>query len=282
MPATLHVGQLVEYRIAIRGSSALGVTAAPDLARLKNLPLGLEVVRGTDEFIANPPSRTFLFRLRPTRAGAATIPPIAIAAFDPESGNYLTKTTPGIALRVLDVPRLGASGADAGAPTGSGSSGATPSAGTMKDYLLAFVTIALGLVVVFARVFERLTPRSAVRRLVRDILQRTDRARGDAERARLASRGLADYLALTVARPKGVLTPSEAAAGVSSATGSDELAADAGRLLTWCDEVLYRGTGSPSESAIVDSRGALVRSFFLQLLESDRPSSARTKSQRNP
>ncbi len=70
------------------------------------------------------------------------------------------------------------------------------------------------------------------------------------------------YLAIGIGRPKGALTPDEARGGVAQLTGSDQLAADAGRLAARCDEVLYREI--PGEPSPHDVWGE-ARGFFYAL-----------------
>ena len=85
-----------------------GLLASPGLERFERLPLGLRVQRLPDQTVTEPPSHTFLYRLRPTRAGVAALPPVVISAFNPATASYETKATPSIPLRVADIPRLDA------------------------------------------------------------------------------------------------------------------------------------------------------------------------------
>jgi hypothetical protein len=50
---------------------------------------------------------------------------------------------------------------------------------------------------------------------------------------------LVRYLELGADRPPGALTPEEAHQGVSRVSHSDDLGGKAGRLLAFCDQVLY-------------------------------------------
>ena len=47
---------------------------------------------------------TFVYRIRPTRAGNGVVPPVAIAAFDPRSLRYITKVTQGVPIKAATVP----------------------------------------------------------------------------------------------------------------------------------------------------------------------------------
>ena len=63
-----------------------------------------------------PPSRTFVYRIRPTRAGDVVLPPVSIAAFDPELARYITKTTQGIPIKVVAVAAFNTKALDYTAP----------------------------------------------------------------------------------------------------------------------------------------------------------------------
>jgi hypothetical protein len=103
-PKVVRVGQELDFRIKVTGPAAWGMTDRPDMGRFGRLELGLRIepkpVESTDE----PPARTFVYRLRPTRAGDAILPPVAIAAFDPSLSRYVPHVTAGVPIRVVAVP----------------------------------------------------------------------------------------------------------------------------------------------------------------------------------
>ena len=103
-PATVRVGQELTYRITVTGPAAWGMTARPDLSRLERLAIAPRIEALPDETIHEPPSRTFVTRLRPTRPGDAVLPPVVIAAFDPETLRYFSKATKGLAVKAVAVP----------------------------------------------------------------------------------------------------------------------------------------------------------------------------------
>ena len=82
-PRSVRVGQELEYRITVTGPAAWGMTGRPELKRFDRLPIGLRIEPRPVESTNEPPSRTFVYRLRPTRPGDAVLPPVSIAAFDP-------------------------------------------------------------------------------------------------------------------------------------------------------------------------------------------------------
>jgi hypothetical protein len=148
------------------------------------------------------------------------------------------KTTRGVTVRVLEVPRFDTSAITYGQTM-------APERQRTRDTFIAPIMAAAALAVALVGVLailHRVRPARAVHRLLSDIGHRASQAGDQTATARALTAGLVEYLALTIDRPRGALTPSEAVTGVLKATGSDALAARAGRLLHWCDERLYDGT----------------------------------------
>ena len=102
-PTSVRAGQEFLYRIEIHGPAAWGSISRPDLSRVERLPLAPRIEPLPDEYTSNPPSRTFAFRIRPTRAGVAILPPTTIAAFDPDSRRYFTRATEGLPIKAIAV-----------------------------------------------------------------------------------------------------------------------------------------------------------------------------------
>lgn len=103
-PAVIRVGQELDFRITVTGPAACGMTDRPDLPRYGRLGLGLQIEPRPDETSNEPPVRSFVYHLRPTHAGEAVLPPVAIAAFDPAISRYVTKVTTGVSIRAVAVP----------------------------------------------------------------------------------------------------------------------------------------------------------------------------------
>ncbi len=142
-PAIVQSGQALEYRVRVTGPAARGMTAAPDLTRFNHVPLGLQVEPIPSEVIADPPSRVFRSRVRPTRAGEAVLPPVAIAALDPKTARYLTKVTSGVPIRVVDVPRFDPATLGYGPPARPPTSRPTQAVVWVVGALTAFVIAAV-------------------------------------------------------------------------------------------------------------------------------------------
>ena len=56
------------------------------------------------EVVHEPPSRTFVYKLRPTRPGEAVLPPVSFSAFDPSTSRYVTRVTPSVPIKSVAVP----------------------------------------------------------------------------------------------------------------------------------------------------------------------------------
>ena len=78
----------------------------------------------------SPPSRRFRYRIRPTRPGAASLPPVAVAAFDPQTARYVTRVTSSIPIRVVDVPKFDPSTLGYAPASGAGCAWAAPGVGS--------------------------------------------------------------------------------------------------------------------------------------------------------
>ena len=99
----VRVGQEFELRVKMSGPAAWGMTERPELTRYDRLPIGLRIRPGPILTSDEPPERTFVYHLRPSKAGEVILPPLSIASFDPAISRYLTQVTPGVPVRVAAV-----------------------------------------------------------------------------------------------------------------------------------------------------------------------------------
>jgi hypothetical protein len=253
-PTSIRVGQEIEYRVTIRGSGSRGVNGPPDLSRLERLPLGFRVERRPDVVRDEPPSHTFVFRLRPTHTGAETLPPVRIAAFDPKASVYVTKATTGVPIRVADLPRFDSSKLvfppDPSEPTGS----------SVWPVALAATLVVAGGVFLTVKLRRRVRPSRERKRICRTVVARIGQESEAAARGRVIAEGLADYLGHALDRPTGAITPPEALAGIARATGCETLADRAAALVALADKARF---GAPDEGA--DGLAALGVAFFRDL-----------------
>ncbi|MBV8608185.1 MAG: hypothetical protein JO034_12095 [Singulisphaera sp.] len=249
-PETVRAGQVLEYRVRVTGPAVWGMTAAPDLARFRCVPLGLRVEPMPAEVIADPPSRVFRYRLRPTRAGEAVLPPVAIAALEPKSGRYLTKATSGVLIRAVDVPRFDPATLNYGP---SPRAPASRSIRAVTGAVASLSALAVAAVGVF-RARGRCRSDHRARRLAARVVRQLDAASGPAEVGRLVTERLVEYLNLMAGRPSGALTPEEAQHGIRQVTRSPDLAARAGALVAHCDGVLYSLDESDTKTLVEEAR----------------------------
>jgi hypothetical protein len=242
-PATARVGQELTYRITVAGPAAWGMTARPDLARLDRLAIAPRIDALPDEIIQEPPSRTYVTRLRPTRPGEAVLPPVVIAAFDPESMRYVSKATKGLAIKAVAVPAFDPRSLDY-APPDAGLEGRARDEWT-RAAVLSTITVGLSVLALFAQRRWRATmaggPKAA-RRFARRMARRLGRDGDEGSPAPLAreiTRGLIRYAQLGTGRPPGALTPEETRQIILELTRSSDLASRAADLSERCDQALF-------------------------------------------
>jgi hypothetical protein len=234
-PDSLRVGRTLEYRLTLTGPGARGSTAMPDLSAFDRLPLGLRVTPLSSEFDEDVSRRVLRFRVRPTVAGEATLPAVAVAFFDPRTQTYQTRLGPKVPIRVIAAPALDPETLDY-APQP-----AKPGAWWLPWVLSAIVSVGalVGLLIIVRRHLteRRRDPARLIARRARKLIT----IAGPVVMADRIEHDLADFLALAVGRPPGVLTPDEAAASLSTFLDED-LGHRARELIARCDEVRYGGS----------------------------------------
>jgi hypothetical protein len=257
-PSVVRVGQELDYRIRVSGPAAWGMNGRPVLSRFQRLGLGLRIESRPDELTEEPPERTIVYRLRPTKAGDAVLPPVAIAAYEPSLSQYVTRVTSSVPIRVVAVPAFDPASIDGDRPK-SKSARSAWAALLLWGLVLAGTSAALVWVRRRTRRRRALGPVAARRyaaRLARRYAADPGSRRGGGASARIASNQdagsgtdddaaqrvhgeLMHYLEIGIGRPTGALTPAEAWQGVRDLTGSHDLAGQAGRLADRCDWALY-------------------------------------------
>ena len=246
-PATVRVGQTLEYEIRLTGPGALAPSRRPTLAGAVFDDLRMRVEPLPEVVVAEPPERTFRYRLRPSRAGQGSLPPVALATFDPKSERFLIRMTPAVPIRVEAVPEFDPSRLEYGDGPREPSPSAPRSGSVTGTAAVALVAIAAALLAA-SRLFPR--RKNDPRRLARRFARGLDS--GD-EPARRITEGLAGYLRLAVGRPDGALTPLEASRGVANATGNAVLGDRAGRLIAECDRARFGGEDGPSARLVAEA-----------------------------
>lgn len=263
-PRTVRVNQEMEYRITVRGPASWGMTGRPELDRFDRVSVGLRVKPGITEAIHEPASRTFVYRLRPTRAGEAHLPPVAISAFDPSSQRYVTRLTPAVPIRVVAVAEFDPALIPDLRPSVDAETRRAAAVRWTVGVGAALVLLVSGLAIGRIRRRGRLMGLTRARRFAAHVARelaesrrgvvaagaadqhgsRRDEATGSEAAERVAA-ALVRYLELGIDRPPGALTPEEAGDGVARITGSSDLAEQAARLAARCDALLFRdGAGA--------------------------------------
>jgi hypothetical protein len=270
----VRVGQELDFRITVSGPAAWGMAGSPEVQRLKRVPLALAIQARPDEATDEPPSRTFVYRLRPMRAGEAVLPPVSISAFDPASGRYITHVTSSVPIRAAAVPAFNTATIAASEPRdsfgGVGWIDATVwilSAATLLSMFAMLVRVrrrwraslpqgpmaarryAAGL----ARRLSAYSSGDGLRKNSKPAEEKAADARDSApcglQIAHHVSAGMIRYLELGTGRPPGALTPDEARDSLINLTGRVDLGEQAGQLTARCDVALYAGAPAARHAA---------------------------------
>jgi hypothetical protein len=252
-PRSVRVGQELDYRITVTGPAAWGMAGRPELKRFDRLPAGLRIDPRPIEARSEPPSRTFVYRLRPTKPGEAVLPPLAIAAFDPSARRYITHVTPSVPIRVVAVPAFDSRTIpdldSIGGPDARRAAALKWGALLGSTTLLVGAALAVAWVRRRARIAGRIGGPNAARRFAGRIAHRLAHgSQGQPQELALqVGSAFVRYLQLGIGRPPGALTPDEAREGVARCTGSEDFGAQAARIVERCDGLLYRDAPGPPE-----------------------------------
>lgn len=245
-PTEVRRGQTLYFRIKVAGPAARGMTRAPAIERLQRPVRGMEIDPEPTKAVADPPSRVFGYRVRPTEAGDLVLPPVAIAAFDPRLGHYVTRVSPSVRVRVVDVPRFDPRSLDYSPPPRATAPWVQRSAWGLLAIAAALTLATIGRSL--RRWYVRRRAETAAVRLLARLRRTLPRTSNAAEAGRRTTRALAEYLALAIGRPRGALTPDEAREGTTRASGDAALGEQARGLVALCDQAQFAGQGvSPQE-----------------------------------
>jgi len=233
-PDSIRLGETFELRLRLDGPGSVG-SAEPIAAAV----LGRDGARWRSELllsdvVAEPPSRTFRYRVRPDRAGTVTIPPFRVSTFDPASSTYQTTATRAVRIRVVDVPSFNAE--SVAIPTV-----ARRGRGGLIAAIVALAGSGLGIAFVRWRIRQRgkIDPAKVASRLIAGLPETDDRTTIGAA----VNVALAEFLHVVADRHPGAITPGEARASVHDLTGADDLAERAENLVELCDRSLYAEDG---------------------------------------
>ena len=223
-PKSLRPGQTLEYRIKLTGPAAWGSVRGPDLGGWSSLAPNFRVETLPDTLEgADPPVRTFRYRLRPLKAGSVTLPPLAVAAFDPISRRYATRVTAGVPIRVEEPPRFNPSRLDYRPIM-------RPAPGGRPGFFVIAFAVVLGLLATLGSALwsyakrKREASRADHRTLALAMAQGLAGSEGPVESARMVTEALTTFLERVECRGPGVLTPPEAREAIERLTSDRELA----------------------------------------------------------
>jgi hypothetical protein len=161
------------------------------------------------------------------------LPPVAVAAFDPQSERYVTKVTRSVAIRVVEVPRLDPAVVAYQPPPPRADYRPTPVSLRQAAAVCALLCAAL-LARAAARRW-RIDPAWWLVRRARRIAPHDE----PAQTAREIADTLAGYLERATGRPRGALTPDEAGTAIAAASGDLDLGTQAAGLIAQCDRACY-------------------------------------------
>jgi hypothetical protein len=265
-PASVRVGAELMYRINVSGPAAWGMTTRPDLSRFGRISVSPRIDALPDQTVNEPPSRTFMYRIRPTRAGDVVLPPVSIAAFDPELARYITKTTQGIPIKVVAVTAFNPRTLEYNATDADQARRAATAWASAGALALAFLAVLpLAVLIRRRRLARGRSGPEAARRFARQTWRKLGKPLVDVSMhfmgenpresglehlgrtsphlfqppARRITEALIEYARVGVGRPPGALTPDEARDVVAGLTRSEALGDRAAELVDRCDLALF-------------------------------------------
>jgi hypothetical protein len=178
-----------------------------------------------------------------------------VAAFDPQTGRYLTKVTSSVTIRVVDVPRLDPATVDYHLPPSSENRDWPDPASIRLGTAVGLAVVALLLAGLLARAALRRWRIDPGRWLVRRA-RRLTLHQDPARTAREITDALTGYLERATGRPRGALTPDEARTAIAKASGAADLGTQAAKLIAECDRAWYACTDRepPLEELVTEAR----------------------------
>ena len=240
-PTTIRLGQPFEYRLILTGPGARGSTRWPT----PDVTDGLSIEPTSTELVADPPVRTFHFRIRASVSGFFTLASVPVATFDPVSERYVEMRAPGVSVRVVDVPQFDPASVREVASSPPARGWKVPisiTIGVAAFAILLAVMLPLHLMrerrTIVAQRWARRAARAVEHHSTPNVIGLGPPYAGDRLAAHIVS-GLAGYLRRATGRAEGALTPAEARTGVLLAVGETALAERAAGLVAWCDRIRF-------------------------------------------
>lgn len=247
VPASITLGERIEYRVTVTGPGSRGIRQPPTLERITRLPIEPTVTLLSDDRVESPPKRLFRYELRPTKGGDATLPPLALSTFDPRTEQFPVALSRSVPIRVVAPgPRQVERELPVEPLTTSGASRKTFWIGAASGTVAGAVLVA-----VLWDVRRRRSGRFHPGRWARERSIQLGTFQPTVDVPRQITESLAEFFHLTNARPLGALTPQEARAGIADAGGSTELAEEAAGLVEECDARRFDGDRPGDEGEVL-------------------------------
>jgi hypothetical protein len=248
---SVRLGQTLEARVQISGPAAFGSVRSPDLGEWASPTRKIE--GGGDRLeVGTMPVRTFIYRIRPLKPGTIRLPPVAVAAFDPITKRYATRTSSSLSVQVQEPPRF-----DPATLLGVPPPTLSPS---HRNLTLVFgiggLALASGLILAAWIGVRRRRARRPIdaQKLAVELARGLNDDVDEVESARTVAEALTTYLQRVGGRAPGVLTPIEARDHFERVVADPGISAWAEVLMGRCDRARYGiGTGE-SEGLIAEGR----------------------------
>ncbi len=228
----VRVGETFQYKITYKGPGAAGCIMVGGLTGLDARGLEIRNSANRSEFMPETLSRTVIYRVRATKAGSLTIPPVLVSWFDPATRRFQTTSSRAVSLRVIEVPILEASAIpveDAGEADGRS---------LLRGFWVfgLFFMAAAGIsTALFVKRRREVDPR----RLAKSLASRFETINRADELGRAIALALTDFFHEVCRRPRGVLTPDEASRWARNLGADEDAAAAARALIIACDRACY-------------------------------------------
>ena len=259
-PKSVRVGEPVEVEIRMSGLAAVGSNLTPDVSPWLKLVPAFQIRETSSQLDRDdPPTRTYRYRLRPTKPGRAVLPPIPLAAFDPDSKGYTTRYTPSLVVTIEGPPRFDPSRIDFGTDSNRGATSNDSRRQVALGLALSVGSVGVVCGLAWPAVRRRIERYWAGRpvnwRSEAARLARLNRDRNDPiQLAEKINDRFARAIALATKQPVAVLTPEEAESAVRALTNDEELSRKAGRLVAALDQARF----DPDAEATVGDRNPVA------------------------
>lgn len=281
-----RVGRAVTIKVIARGDGQPGRLQLPDLPEIEGTKLANSEERSDSKMRGDRVvgEKTHSYALTPLKEGALTIPSLSFSYFDPEAGEYRTKESAPITIKVgagtlpeevEDLPepearRSGSTEDDLLASLRSEMSKPRRdiSYGTRRHILepgsLAYMILAglplailflLGATPLLGRFVRRETPGKKRKQAVREVRAQLEEARSAGERGwDLVMGAIKSYATDVLGLSSGHVTERELPARAQKVGVPEELARELGELLGECNRARFSPTAKSQDAA----REALV------------------------